>query len=88
MQIVRHLDMSVPSGNIYGLLGSSGCGKTTLLRCVLGRLTLASGQVTVLGKPPGAKGHKVPGRDVGYMPQVSVYYYADLCMVVMEAGYW
>lgn len=54
----------------YGLLGPSGCGKTTLLRCILGRLNLNSGRVTVLGKPPGSRGHHVPGRDVGYMPQV------------------
>ena len=25
-----------------------------------------------MGKPPGAPGHTVPGKDVGYMPQVSI----------------
>ena len=55
----------------YGLLGSSGCGKTTLLRCILGRLNLENGYVKVLGKAPGSTGHHIPGRDVGYMPQVS-----------------
>ena len=56
----------------YGLLGASGSGKTTLLRCVLGRLPIHSGTISILGKPPGAPGHTVPGKDVGYMPQVSI----------------
>ncbi|XP_065915505.1 ABC transporter G family member 20-like isoform X2 [Dysidea avara] len=53
----------------YGLLGPSGCGKTTLLRCVLGRLPIQSGCILILGKPPGTRGHIVPGKGVGYMPQ-------------------
>jgi len=55
----------------YGLLGASGCGKTTLLRCALGRLPFQSGHIEILGKPPGTKGHIVPGKGVGYVPQVS-----------------
>ena len=65
----------------YGLLGASGCGKTTLLRCVLGRLPIQSGHIRILGKPPGAKGHNVPGKGVGYMPQVSWYHFKLMCSI-------
>ncbi|XP_065887955.1 ABC transporter G family member 20-like [Dysidea avara] len=66
---LRSLNMEVQYGSIYGLLGASGCGKTTLLRCVLGRLPIQSGHILILGKPPGTRGHSVPGKGVGYMPQ-------------------
>ena len=56
----------------YGLLGPSGCGKTTLLRCILGRLDINTGYINTLGKKPGSYGHHVPGKKVGYMPQVYI----------------
>jgi len=65
----------------YGLLGASGCGKTTLLRCVLGRLPIQSGHILILGKPPGTRGHNIPGKGVGYMPQVSWYHYKLMCSI-------
>lgn len=57
--------------NSYGLLGASGCGKTTLLSCIVGRKKLHSGTINVLGGYPGEPGSGVPGPRVGYMPQVS-----------------
>ena len=54
----------------FGLLGASGCGKTTLLRCILSSLEPDYGEITVLGMEPGIRSSNVPGRDVGYMPQV------------------
>lgn len=58
----------------YGLLGPSGCGKTTLLKCIVGTLKISHGHITVLGKPPAFPGHEVPGKMVGYMPQVRQRY--------------
>ncbi|XP_032882317.1 ABC transporter G family member 20-like [Amblyraja radiata] len=75
MNILHNLSLTLPQGHIYGLLGPSGCGKTTLLRCVLGRLRISSGRITVLGKPPAFPGHGVPGRMVGYMPQELALYH-------------
>ncbi|XP_063988689.1 ABC transporter G family member 20-like [Diachasmimorpha longicaudata] len=63
------LNMTVRRGTIYGLLGASGCGKTTLLSCIVGIRKLDSGEVWVLGGHPGSKSSSIPGPQVGYMPQ-------------------
>ncbi|XP_072934149.1 ABC transporter G family member 23 [Epargyreus clarus] len=67
--ILDGLNMTVPKGTIYGLLGASGCGKTTLLSCIVGRRRLNSGEIWVLGGRPGGPGSGVPGPRIGYMPQ-------------------
>lgn len=66
-----HLQFYIDS---YGLLGASGCGKTTLLSCIVGRKRLNSGEIWVLGGKPGTRGSGVPGKRVGYMPQEIALY--------------
>ncbi|XP_021959620.2 ABC transporter G family member 23 [Folsomia candida] len=63
--ILKDLNMSVRRGEIYGLLGASGCGKTTLLSCVVGLRQLDRGDLIVFGQQ--RNGHL--GQLCGYMPQ-------------------
>lgn len=58
----------------YGLLGASGCGKTTLLSCIVGRRSLDSGDMLVLGGQPGSPDSGIPGPRIGYMPQELALY--------------
>ncbi|MGQ0552774.1 MAG: ABC transporter ATP-binding protein [Planctomycetota bacterium] len=51
---VQGVSLTVQRGDIYGLLGPNGSGKTTTLQCALGLLTPDSGRLTVLGQPSSA----------------------------------
>ena len=48
---LQGLDMSVPTGVVYGFLGPNGAGKTTLMRILVGLLHPDAGDVQLLGSP-------------------------------------
>ncbi|MBY8876356.1 ABC transporter ATP-binding protein [Actinacidiphila acidipaludis] len=56
------LDLAVPGGCAFGLLGANGAGKTTLIRTVLGLTAATSGSVRVLGRPMPAARARVLAR--------------------------
>jgi zinc/manganese transport system ATP-binding protein len=60
----QSLTVDVAAGEFLAVLGGNGTGKTTLLRVLLGQLSLMSGDVRVLGKPPRRGNPRV-----GYVPQ-------------------
>lgn len=69
--VLPDLSCVIPKGKVVGLLGPSGGGKTTLMRCVMGVQVVASGSVTVLGRPAG---HPRLRDRIGYRTQApSVY---------------
>ena len=71
VQALNGLSLSVPKGQIYGLLGPNGSGKSTLIRTIVGLLEPDSGSVTVLGQ-------SMPDKNIlarlGYMTQASALY--------------
>ncbi len=53
--VIEGLDLTVPAGQVVGLLGPSGSGKTTLIRSVVGAQLVAGGTVDVFGRPPARR---------------------------------
>lgn len=65
---VDHVDFEISRGEIFGFLGSNGCGKTTTMKMLTGLLQPSEGQAWLFGKP--AKAHDLETRKrVGYMTQ-------------------
>lgn len=60
-EVVRGLSLRVEAGEIYGLLGPNGSGKTTTLSCALGLLRPTRGTAHILGEPAG-RIHRLAGR--------------------------
>jgi ABC-2 type transport system ATP-binding protein len=70
---VDSLDLQVRQGEVYGLLGPNGSGKTTTILMLLGLTEPSAGQARILGFDPMREPLKVKAR-VGYMPdQVGFY---------------
>jgi ABC-2 type transport system ATP-binding protein len=62
---VDRLDLDVPAGCVYGLLGPNGSGKTTTIRMIMGILRPDEGRVTLLGADPDETRRRL----VGYLPE-------------------
>ena len=50
--VVDHLNLSVKSGTVFGLLGANGAGKSTTIECILGTKQADAGTVRLLGQDP------------------------------------
>ncbi|WP_111719231.1 ABC transporter ATP-binding protein [Homoserinimonas sp. OAct 916] len=69
--VLHGITVTVPCGQVVGLLGPSGGGKTTLMRSIVGVQRIASGSVQVLGLPSGDARLR---RLVGYSTQAASIY--------------
>lgn len=58
-EVLRGIDLQIGRGELFGLLGPSGAGKTTLIKIITGQMQPSSGSAFLLGKPSG----KLTGAD-------------------------
>lgn len=71
VQALNSLSLDVYKGEIFGLLGPNGSGKTTTLKLLLGLLFPTSGEVTILGQPAS---NVEKNERIGYLPEESYLY--------------
>lgn len=71
-EVLHHIQMEVQKGQIHGLIGENGCGKTTLIKCITGIFMPEQGSVTLEGDPvyenPAVK------RRIGYVADQNTYF--------------
>lgn len=71
LRAVDHLDLGIPGGGVFGLLGPNGSGKTTTIKIVLGLMQQTSGACRVLG---GITADPDIRRRIGYLPESPDFY--------------
>jgi ribosome-dependent ATPase len=70
---VDHVSFRIGRGEIFGFLGSNGCGKTTTMKMMTGLLPVTEGSAKLFGKPMGADDME-SRQNVGYMSQAFSLY--------------
>ncbi|HEX8026808.1 MAG TPA: ABC transporter ATP-binding protein, partial [Vicinamibacterales bacterium] len=68
VEALRGVSFSVNRGEMFGLIGPDGAGKTTAIRAICGLLHIEAGSIRVLDKDP-VKQHREVTASVGYLSQ-------------------
>src|SRR5437868_7373741 len=78
-RVLDGISLDIAPGEVVGLVGESGCGKTTLARAILGVLPAGAARVhagaivfqgrDLLGEPPDVLNDRVRGRAITFIPQ-------------------
>lgn len=71
LNVLKNISLDLHKGESLALIGPNGCGKTTLIKCILGMVIPESGSIIFEGK---AIGNNYKYREeIGYMPQIGHY---------------
>lgn len=84
IKAVENINISICRGDVFGLLGANGAGKSTTIECILGTKRQDSGTVSILGMNPQKERKKlfervsVQFQETNYQDKIKV---AELCEV-------
>ena len=68
---LQNIDLECKKGHSIAFIGPNGCGKTTLIKCILGLNVVESGDILVNGN--SVKNDFLYREKIGYMPQIGKY---------------
>ena len=71
---VDGVDLEVCSGELFGLIGHNGAGKSTMFKMMLGLIPLTAGEIRIDGAPVPGSDFRAVRRKVGYLPENVVLY--------------
>ena len=63
-----HLNLTIEEGEVFGLLGPNGSGKTTAINCLLALLKYDKGSIKIMGKPMEPDSYDIK-REIGVVMQ-------------------
>jgi len=69
--VLKQINLNLEPGNVVALIGPNACGKTTLIKTILGMVVPDSGTIRVNDIPVNK--HWAYRRQIGYMPQIGRY---------------
>jgi Cu-processing system ATP-binding protein len=71
LKVLNNINLHLAKGECIALIGPNGCGKTTLIKTILGMVIPDSGDIRFQGK--SIKDNYLYRQDIGYMPQIGRY---------------
>lgn len=71
LRAVDHVSLEIPRGQVFGLLGPNGCGKSTTLKIVLGLVPATAGEISILGYPSATTEAR---RRTGFLPEAPYFH--------------
>lgn len=74
LHAVDGVDLDIPRGEIFGLIGHNGAGKSTLFKMMLGLVPATQGDIRIGGATVTGRGFRAARRHLGYLPENVVLY--------------